>query len=319
MILHFWRDCLLICCGAKRRLNIVEVMPLTRWQLVHFSSWIQFVTTPFFLTIIQGMRHSELFPEGYGDFVLKSSDGVIFHFPRYLLSHVSPVFKDMLEICNHTTGDEALSLTEDSVMLETLLLFIDPVKEARPLNWVTVEGFISVADKYQVGGIPKWFEREVGMERLYDRGMTSPMLCLGLAIRYRLPEVEKHALQHLVKCHVDQIELHPAVDSRFMVHLLKLRTERTRQLSEAIFEIEKNIQQAPKRGSCYIHESDAYGWEYYATTLVIDHPSWEELVSDLEGQAFIADSAGCTCIDLNIPEELDRKMRLLEGSVPELP
>ncbi|CAG8765690.1 92_t:CDS:2, partial [Acaulospora colombiana] len=38
--------------------------------------------------------HSKEFPEGYGDFVFKSSDGVIFHFPRFLLAHVSPVFKD---------------------------------------------------------------------------------------------------------------------------------------------------------------------------------------------------------------------------------
>jgi hypothetical protein len=57
------------------------------------------------------VTYSKEFPEGYGDFEFKSKDGVIFHFPRFLLSHVSPVFKDMFQLGDGAPKQDTIVLT----------------------------------------------------------------------------------------------------------------------------------------------------------------------------------------------------------------
>ncbi len=42
------------------------------------------------------------FLEGYGDFALQSGDEVVCYFPRHILSHVFPVFRDMSDIKNYS-------------------------------------------------------------------------------------------------------------------------------------------------------------------------------------------------------------------------
>ncbi|PVF96029.1 hypothetical protein CPB86DRAFT_663839, partial [Serendipita vermifera] len=103
---------------------------------------------------------SETFPEGYGDFAFQSSDGVIFHFPQFLLSFVSPVFKDMFELGTTVTNEEILTLSENAKTLDILLHLIDPTKEPPPLDWTCVEDVLNAGDKYQVSGVLGWFQRE---------------------------------------------------------------------------------------------------------------------------------------------------------------
>lgn len=64
---------------------------------------------------------SEKFGASYGDFITQTSDGVLFYFPKHLLSYLSPVFKDMFDMGKESNRqDEPLVITEDS---ETWTLF----------------------------------------------------------------------------------------------------------------------------------------------------------------------------------------------------
>ncbi|KAG8776076.1 hypothetical protein FRC16_004634, partial [Serendipita sp. 398] len=96
--------------------------------------------------------HSPEFPENYGDFRLISSDRVVFSFPRFLLAHVSPVFKDMLEIgTEYPMGQQAeLRLAENFTTLDQLLRLLDPTKRPLPIHIDTIEGLLESAQKYQV-------------------------------------------------------------------------------------------------------------------------------------------------------------------------
>jgi hypothetical protein len=130
---------------------------------------------------------SQEFPEGYGDFTFKSSDGVVFHFPLFLLSHASPIFEDMRKIGTNFQGNDMLVLSETGSTLETLLRLIDPAKETPALDWECVQQLLEAAEKYQIKNIFSWFEREVTFG-LSDTTTTleHPILCLGLAKRFGL-------------------------------------------------------------------------------------------------------------------------------------
>jgi hypothetical protein len=111
-------------------------------------------------------KYAENFPEGYGDFAFQSSDGVIFHFPKFLLSFVSPVFKDMYDMVDSTTNSEILKLTEDAETLDFLLRVIDPTKDSPSLIQEVVEKLLNAADKYQIDGVQSWRQKEVELEKL---------------------------------------------------------------------------------------------------------------------------------------------------------
>ncbi|CAG8619731.1 11471_t:CDS:2 [Acaulospora colombiana] len=263
-------------------------------------------------------KYSHMFPEGYGDFALKSADGVIFHFPRYLLAHASSIFKDMFEIGDQTPSEGALPLTEDSNMLEALLLFIDPAKEARPPTWWAVDKFINTAEKYQVKGVIKWFEQEVEKERSQHGELTSPMVCLALATQYGLKKVTQYALQDLVKAHIRDIKHHPGVDSRYMVHLMQLRTDRTCRLIGGIFEIEIEMKKAKKR-NCQIHPDEPDDLLDFARQRVIYHPNWKRLVEDVNEIIIDSIREGCICSKFDILDEIDEEMMQLDSDLPRLP
>jgi hypothetical protein len=74
----------------------------------------QSVTKPTSTSTQGRTRHSANFPQGYGNLALKSCDSIIFHFSRFLLSNVSPVFKSIYEMNKTTMNDKVLSLIEDS-------------------------------------------------------------------------------------------------------------------------------------------------------------------------------------------------------------
>jgi hypothetical protein len=144
-------------------------------------------------------RYAENFPEGYGDFTFQSSDGVIFHFPQFLLSFASPVFKDMYDMGNNAESGEILKLTEDAATLDLLLQFIDPTKESPRLVWDTVEKFIDAADKYQVNTVLSWFQKEAELVALNNHYIERPMLCLELADRFKFENLARLAARDLIK------------------------------------------------------------------------------------------------------------------------
>src|SRR4051794_16726640 len=86
------------------------------------------------------IKHSENFPPGYGDLQIETCDNIIFHFPRFLLSHASPVFKDMFEIGPDKKPEQEtpLIVSEDSQAIDLLLLYIDPAKASPEFDAQTV-------------------------------------------------------------------------------------------------------------------------------------------------------------------------------------
>jgi hypothetical protein len=275
----------------------------------------------------QGTRiYSETFPPGYGDFVLKSSDGFIFHFPQFLLSHASPIFKDMCEICEDSLNDEEdpLTVTEDSTTVEALLLFIDPAKAAPPLHWSIAESFLEAADKYQIQGVPTWFDREVraeaGRRHTEDYALKSPMTCLGLAIRYNLPEVSAYALRDLIRHPLQDIGSHPAVNARWMSYLFGLRAEKIKHLLDTAFELEAHAKAMFGQEPCDIHDRRSdFVWARSATKAIVTHPYWETLRSSFREAIHDSWEEGCTCLRTALPEGLERRMKLLENTVPDPP
>ncbi|PVF96035.1 hypothetical protein CPB86DRAFT_660453, partial [Serendipita vermifera] len=145
--------------------------------------------------------HSTEFPEGYGDFTIHSNDGVLLHFPSFLLSHASPVFKDMFQLGENSQSQNNITLAEDHKTLEHLLCHIDPAKELPDFCWDGIMSLLAAADKYQIKGVFKWFEREVAVElaKSPSLAIAQPVLCLNLATRYGLPMTTALALRQLMK------------------------------------------------------------------------------------------------------------------------
>jgi hypothetical protein len=269
-------------------------------------------------------KYSTSFPPGCGDFALKSSNGVIFHFSRFLLSHVSPVFKEMYEMGMGTTKDVVLSLTEDSTTLETLLSFIDPTKKNPPLEWKSVENFLIAADKYQIVGATDWFDREVREELLQRRkreyGLQDPMTCLRLATYFSLPELSRFALRDLIKYSIEDINYHQAVDGRLMYHLFKLRTQRARELARAANTINNHVEDLMRKSDCDMHRGDnQFDWARKNIWRIIVQPSWRVLIQSFEDEVEYMEEEYCTCLEFDVPEGLDSKIRSLESSLPDLP
>ncbi|PVF91437.1 hypothetical protein CPB86DRAFT_686417, partial [Serendipita vermifera] len=175
---------------------------------------------------------SKEFPEGYGDFVFKSCDGVIFHFPSFLLSHVSPVFKDMYKLGDTVKSQDMVVFTEDHATMELFLCHIDPAKRTPHLDWERLAGTLQAAEKYQVDCIFDWFEREVSLSlnAFHYPTLPNPMLYYALARRYELRTTGRLALRQLIRCHISEIMGSQHVESSLLKHIINLRVVRAEKL-----------------------------------------------------------------------------------------
>ncbi|CCA68487.1 hypothetical protein PIIN_02351 [Serendipita indica DSM 11827] len=167
--------------------------------------------------------NSRDFPPGYGDFKLISSDKVAFHIPRSLLTHVSPVFRDMFAMGD---GPSELQVTEDASTLRLLLLFFDPVQDIDvPMDFGTLTALLEAAQKYQAPQVVKWWEREV--RKPSRKKLNDPMLCLAIAARFSLHETVRAALRDLVKAPLKELQTPILFESKLFSHLLELRADRS--------------------------------------------------------------------------------------------
>jgi hypothetical protein len=230
----------------------------------------------------------------------------------------------MYEMGMGTTNDVVLSLTEDSTTLETLLSFIDPTKKNPPLEWKSVESFLIAAEKYQIMGATDWFDREVREELLQRRkreyGLQDPMTCLRLATYFSLPELSRFALRDLIKYSIEDIDYHQAVDGRLMYHLFKLRTQRARELARAANTINNHVEDLMRESDCDMHRGDnQFDWARKNIWRIIVQPSWRVLIQSFEDEVEYMEEEYCTCLEFDVPEGLDDKIRSLESSLPDLP
>ncbi|PVF96033.1 hypothetical protein CPB86DRAFT_685656, partial [Serendipita vermifera] len=172
------------------------------------------------------------FPEGYGDFILKSSDGILFHFPRLFLAHASAVFSDMLNIGQTPENKDILTLSEDAQTLGCLLSHIDPAKKPPNLDWNTVLSLLTAADKYQIISVLVWFEREVAFEAINNPRLNvkSPVKCFQIATRLKLPFAAQLALRQLIRSPLSEIQEELDQNSLCLGHLFSLRIARSQRL-----------------------------------------------------------------------------------------
>ncbi|PVF93742.1 hypothetical protein CPB86DRAFT_789749 [Serendipita vermifera] len=258
--------------------------------------------------------HSTEFPEGYGDFVFKSSDGVIFHFPRFLLAHVSPVFKEMFAVGDGAQKQEMTTLYEDYATLEYFLCHIDPAKETPQLDWDRMEGTLQAAEKYQVNNVLKWFEKEATQSLTAPNYplLSDPTLCFALARRYDLHMITRLSLRQLIKCQLSKIMESPYIDGLLLKRILCLRAERTQVLVDLIRDCpEVPYKRNPECTYCnqlkYLESH--IGWKWSAMRAIVTEPSWSGILSGIKKY--------CHCVPLK-NEKTREKARKLEEEIPEL-
>jgi BTB/POZ domain len=163
-------------------------------------------------------QDSAKFSPGYGDFALQCSDGVICHFPRYLLAYMSGFFRDMFSLpegaeAQSPNSSEPLKVTETGEIIELLLQHIDPKIRNPDMDPNTIVSLLEAARKYQVAVVTEWFEEEIKLKRVIvfvddvstqaqtePLLVTNPLLVLYCAVRFDLPRPGQLALRELTHC-----------------------------------------------------------------------------------------------------------------------
>ncbi|KAG8851291.1 hypothetical protein FRC20_001787 [Serendipita sp. 405] len=223
------------------------------------------------------VRQSQNFPANYGDFRFISSDGVIFNFPRFLLSHVSPVFKDKLERRNKNTSPESeLRVTEDSFTLDQFLRFFDPNKKKLPLDMETMVRLLEAAGKYRVEQGFEYWEENMNIRHPQQVGsIQQPMLCLALGSRFERQLATRLALRDLVKAPTDVIQQSTwiQVDGRMMSHLMLLRRDRVERMLLRLQEFQTGL-----NAECGKKHQDILKSIFTMLAQLVDEPSWSMLL-----------------------------------------
>ncbi|KAJ8591847.1 hypothetical protein M405DRAFT_764399 [Rhizopogon salebrosus TDB-379] len=97
------------------------------------------------------------FDDPNGDVTLRSSDGVDFHVFKFILSFVSPVFKDMFTLPQGSQSDipsvPVIPVEENSITLNSLLLLCYPASTAATFNsFEEGKAVLEAAKKYDMEG-----------------------------------------------------------------------------------------------------------------------------------------------------------------------
>ncbi|CCA73444.1 hypothetical protein PIIN_07398 [Serendipita indica DSM 11827] len=220
---------------------------------------------------------SKTFPAGYGDLELVSSDSVVFHFPRFLLSHMSPIFNDMFSIAqedNSTSSASRLTVTEDSKTLEAFLGFLDPKQRSPSLDFAILPQLLEAGRKYEVPQISEWWESQISLEEKSTLAMsfvlTQPMTSLILAFRYGLKDTARLALRELVRAPLSDLYTTMALETTLLSRLLQLRQQRVQWLQSKISGWYRGILQCT---SCYQSQLHLGQQVFTLSTSIASEPS----------------------------------------------
>ncbi|PVF96024.1 hypothetical protein CPB86DRAFT_551388 [Serendipita vermifera] len=254
---------------------------------------------------------SNQFPPDYGDFGIESDDGVQFHVPRTLLIQASPIFRDMFAF---GTNDEKgfVKLTEDHKTLEQLLCHIDPAKTNPTFEWKYIARLLAAADKYDIKNIAEWFRSSVALEAFQSNGnVQEPVLCLALADRYKLDEIARKALRHLIRYPILELTENDEIGRHFFRHLMMLRADRISTLTKELLNLER------KYGAIFVcgyHSTPFLNWARPALELLPVKPSKETILGAKRKK-----TRGCTCKPFDYPAAWLDKLQEIEDELPPLP
>ncbi|PVG01575.1 hypothetical protein CPB86DRAFT_752864 [Serendipita vermifera] len=217
-------------------------------------------------TSAPSIKISPEFPTGYGDFEILSSDNVVFSFPRGILVHVSPVFKDMFSFGANSDAEkrEPLRLTDNASTIKQLLLFNDPLRDPVKITTDTVSSFLEGAMKYQISRMLSAFEKWALSSdgSLHYSHKKEPVILLSLAERLGLQELGSTVLCQLIKSPKKFILAYSSSISRTTaIQILENRMERTewlharfmRLIGIPLSQMEKGIPDGEQRHSIYAY------------------------------------------------------------------
>ena len=163
------------------------------------------------------------------------------YFPKVLLVHASPFFKDMFSVSGHADNPNSVDNTqplpveEDAATLEELLQFSDPAKPMPPIKRETVSKVLRAAHKYQIDKFITHFAQSAGQGPRCACGSednqsllsTKPMFVLSLAEQYKLPDLARLALRELIVMPMNKLLAgNPGISADMWLHLMQLRQKR---------------------------------------------------------------------------------------------
>ncbi|KAG8799257.1 hypothetical protein FRC17_007185 [Serendipita sp. 399] len=152
---------------------------------------------------------SREFPEGYGDIAIVTRDNWVFHFPRFLLSHTSPVLRDTLQSQNYST-DNPLRVNEDRATMDILFHHIDPAKPTPELDRATLYGVLEARRKYQINDT--WLgDQLIARDNTVNSFVREkPMLILSIGEDFDKEKIARVALRELIMVDTTQLMSPPS-------------------------------------------------------------------------------------------------------------
>jgi len=256
---------------------------------------------------------STIFPEGYGDFVLRSQDKVLCYFPSAILGHASCVFKDMLALGpkEASTTLAPVDVAETINTLELFLTHLAPDDVPPPIDPDTIEGLLQAAHKYQTNKILRWFQAEATINKEYVATRTSnkalvvshPMLTLALAVRFDLVDTIRVALREISGCRSKILSentqqftfpLYPAVLrlreqrlDRYEGWIDVLATEtgsetRSETILAEMYFPKRSAKETPKKAVCMLCTAKRSEWIVGIMKAVKQSPQWKSFIAAYE-------------------------------------
>lgn len=284
------------------------------------------------------VKDSTKFPPGYGDFALQCSDGVVCHFPRYLLGYLSGFFKGMFELPQsngNVQSTNPLPLTEPSETIELLLQHMDPKMTALKLEKGTIVDLLEVARKYQVPTVTTWIQEEIQVKKVYvlsqNHGssllLKSPLLILYCALRFDLPNLGRLALKILARCDTAFLKSsNPAIELRHYLYVMSLRKRRIELFTSFVRELTvlkpREIPQPfhpyvitkldASRVVCATCASARASWAFALQCAVNQEPSWDSFL-----RAYETNVGTSTCLNCKTTSWADYYREFLNRWKPE--
>lgn len=150
------------------------------------------------------------FDDPNADVILRSSDNVDFYVFKFLLSLMSPVFRDMFILpqtfeahspsgdcdADWRDGKPIVRVSEDSHIIETLLRYCDPRCKPVIENLGDVQLVLDAADKYDMLAVEKCIEEVLKAPQFVEQ---EPVRVFAIACRYKLEEATRLAARHTLR------------------------------------------------------------------------------------------------------------------------
>ncbi|PVF99435.1 hypothetical protein CPB86DRAFT_731481 [Serendipita vermifera] len=269
-----------------------------------------------------------------------------FYVSPFLLSYVSPVFRQLLSPSqgekgdNTIVGNRSLELKQSPIVVEHFLRHIDPTLPTPELNHETVVGVLELAELYKVKSIIRWFE-EVSVLGCVDvRGVVTrdafvqkhPLLVLGLSCRLQLHNCVQMAMHELVICHSDKYKEDTAgisLDHRLVTHCRRLRDDLSNVYSALVYQLAShelsnkgNIKDS-EQVTCMRCTVARAQWIHGLMSVTINHPRWSEFL------VAYANTGECSACKISWANHMSRTLsrwkgtlaarQVVEPSLPEVP